>query len=132
MDERKDRKREMSNTKLGKRKRSAAKYAKYNEALKDDMTAQRGGTNYGQGFAMKQAGKQAKSNRSAGIRNPAGTSPSEMKCRFCHPDFYKALGHATCNSKDCFMYKKSKAEKDKAESVIHRAECDKELAKIRK
>ena len=132
MDDRKGRKREVANTKLGKRKRSAAKYEKYNKALKDDMTAQRDGTNYGQGIAMKQASKQAKTNRSATRRNPSGTSPSQMKCRFYHPEFCRVLGHATCNSKDCFMFKKSKAEKDKAESVIHKAEFDKELSKIRK
>ena len=53
MDDKKDRKREMPNTKLGKRKRSASKYAKYNKALNDDMIAQREGTNHGQGIVTK-------------------------------------------------------------------------------
>ena len=107
MDSRKDRKRNISSTKLGKRKRSAAKYAKYNKALKDDMIAQRDGTNYDQGITMKQAGKQTKTNRSAINRNPVGTSPSEMKCRFFHRDFCTKIRHVTCNSKACIMYKKS-------------------------
>ena len=101
----------MSNTKLGKRKRSAAKYAEYNKVLKDNMIAQRDGTNCGQGIAMKQAGKQAKTNRSATNRNPVGTLPSEMKCRFFHRDFCTKIGHATARTASCTINRKLKRTK---------------------
>ena len=91
------------------------------------MSAKRGGIEYDQGIATKEA----KITWSADKRNPKGPLPKDMKCRYFHPDFCTTIGHVTCRSREYFIYLKPKAEKDRSKAVINKEEYMKELAKIR-
>ena len=82
------------------------------------MEAKKDGTEYGQGVAMKAALKKVKDNRMAKVRNPPNTLPIDLRCRYFHPKYCTKLGHATCRSKACRMYKAEQWFKDQTEAEI--------------
>ena len=115
LDAEKIRKRERAATIEGKKRRDTKKYKKLNDAQKADAKDQERGLAYSCGIAMKAATKKAKSQLTNQSRNPPGTAPEQYKCPFYHENYCTSLGHRTSNSKACFMYRKSKEERCKAE-----------------
>ena len=117
MDTSKSKKRERSETIEGKRKRSKRKREKLQRAQQLDTAARKEGTAYESGMAFKAARRNAKKATTNKIRNPEGTPQRELRCRYHHPDFCTTLGHTRVSS-SCFMYKRSKAERDAAAEQI--------------
>jgi hypothetical protein len=117
MDVEKNQKRETSQTTTGKRKRSQSKYEKLRKEHQNDIAAQAAGKQYQSGIALRQATKKAKKNTSRATRNPKGTPKEKLRCAWHHTNYCRILGHALPTSKDCFMHRKTKAQRN--EATIH-------------
>ena len=63
------------------------------------------------------------------VRNPKGTVPSMLKCRFYHERYCQKLGHTKCNHKDCFMFGKTRLLREVAEREICEEFLEDELKK---
>ena len=86
------------------------------------------GMAYESGIALKAAAKTDKD--SPGYRNPKGTRPEDMRCKYHHPDFCNKRGHADARSPSCYAKSLSKKEQDNILAVILREAVEKEFQKI--
>ena len=113
----------------GKLRRSAARTSKMKKMHQQDMTDQADGVGYETGIALKKATVQVKNKEKSTARNPKGTLPSLLKCRFHHQRYCNKLGHTRSNHKDCFMFGKTREVRDVAEREIRKELLDQELEK---
>ena len=130
LDKNKETRKRISATKEGKIRRSKSRYDKLSQAHRQDIDAQKNNTHYESGVAMKRAKMIAQSNNTKDIRNPPGTPKENLKCKFYHEAFCTTLGHSSCKSKDCFMNKKSKTDREIAERFILDELARKELETV--
>jgi hypothetical protein len=113
----------------GKLRRSAARTSKMKKMHQQDMTDQADGVGYATGIALKKATLQVKNKVKSIARNPKGTLPSLLKCKFHHERYCQKLGHTRSNHKDCFMLGKTREERDAAEKEIRKELLEQELEK---
>jgi hypothetical protein len=98
--------------------------------LKAKMTqflqSQKEGEQYETGIAIRQASKEAKILTSQQHRNPIGTPKSMLRCPYWHKEYCNKYGHKLATHKDCFMYRKSKEEREAARDKIRddHIECE--------
>ena len=118
MDTKKERKRELVETKYGKSKRSRKRNAKLNGEHNKDMLAQKEGVLYDSGVAMRVATKSAKKSNAHTVRNLEGTPKSRWRCKYWHQDLCQVLGQTSTVSKQYFMHRKSKEQREKAMNKI--------------
>jgi hypothetical protein len=130
MQNKKDAKKAKSKTKEGKTKRSKQKLAKMSDEHAKDMAAQKEGCTYESGIAMKHAQRGAKQTLTASKRNPKGTPKSKMRCKYWHEQYCTTYGHSSSKSNECFMFRKSKAERDAASQAIMDDCIERELQKF--
>ena len=80
------------------------------------MAAQAAGQ-YHLGIAFQQA-KNIRKLVTSSVRNPKDTSKSKLRYWWYHLNYCQALGHALNISKQCFMYGRSKAERNEVTMQI--------------
>ena len=115
-------------TKNGKILRGRTKSEKFAVAKKNFFDELRTGMAYESGIALKTATKTVKD--SPECRNPKGTKPEDMRCKYHHPDFCNKRGHADARSPSCYAKSLSKKERDNILAVILREAVEKEFQKI--
>ena len=117
-DKRKHRTRELLKTKEGKSKRSQQRYEKFDSAKHDFLDKMKTGRAYGSGIALRHATKLAKQDVTYEKRNPPGTLPSMVKCRYNHPNYCIQLGHRDSRSNNCYAYGMTAAARAKIVAAI--------------
>ena len=123
----KDKKREVSESNEGKSRRSRRRHDKLKQELQRDMQDQKKGMQYESGVALRCAQTQSKSKLTHKNRNPTGTPKDKLRCKYWHPMFCQKVGHSTSTSSDCFMYRKSVEERDAATLRIMEDHIETEL-----
>ena len=83
---------------------------KYSQLLKRDSS-----TSYG---------------RAPEVRNPKGTKPKDMRCKYHHPKYCNKTGHADARSPSCYAKSLSKKERDDVLSIILREAVQVEFQRI--
>ena len=114
-DKKKMKKRMVCETKGGKVKRGRARSDKFTAAKKEYFEGLRIGMAYESGIALQSVKKQLKSLPSGG-RNK-GVAAANRRCKYYHPNYCTALGHADARSKECYANLLSTTERD---SVLKR------------
>ena len=107
----------------GKKKRSQAKYTKYNDAQKTQLDSYKEGMFYEAGVAVTLAKRTLKTV----AQNPKGTPNDQLKCAYYHQLCCTTLGHKACSSPLCSMKRKSKEERSVALKVILTEQVDLEV-----
>ena len=113
----------------GKLRRSAARTSNMKKIHEQDMNDQADGVGYATGIALKNTIGQVKNKEKSIARNPKGTLPPLLKCRFHHERYCQKLGHTRSNHKDCFMFGKTREVRDVAEREIRKELLEQELEK---
>ena len=106
--------------KKGKARRSKGRYDKLKKVQEMDKQAQKDGAEYNAGITFKKATKIVKEHEKNKYRNPPGTSQEKLKCAYHHSSYCTNLGHKNCNSLQCTMHSKSKAEREAAKQIIRK------------
>ena len=83
---------------------------------------------YESGIALKAAVKTVRD--SPEVRNPKGTKPKDMRCKYHHAKYCNKTGHADARSPSCYAKKLSKTERDVVLADILREVVQKEFGKI--
>ena len=112
----------------GKKARGRLKNEKYAVARKNFFEELRTGMAYESGIALKAARKSVKD--SPDIRNPKGTLPQDMRCKYHHQDYCDKRGHADARSPSCYAKKLTKKERDVILAAILREAVQKQFDKI--
>ena len=115
-------------TKAGKISRGRIKNEKFATAKKNFFDELRTGMAYESGVALKAAAKTVKDTPE--IRNPKGTRPEDMRCRYHHPNYCNKRGHADARNNDCYAKSLSKKERDDVLSEILKEAVQLEFQKI--
>ena len=118
LDRNKNRKRVLAASKEGKRKRLKVKHTKLTDTHKQDMEDRKRDLIYQSGVAMRDAQKVVKRSLAENERNPPGTPTNKLRCKFFHVNYCRELGHKSARHKCCFMFGKTKQERDLAEKEI--------------
>ena len=106
----KRKKRTRCETKEGKIIRGRVKNEKFAVAKKIFFDELRTGMAYESGIALKAAAKTVKD--SPEVRNPKGTLPENMRCKYHHPRYCNKRGHADAHSPSCHAEKLSTKERE--------------------
>ena len=108
--------------------RGRIKSEKFAAAKKHFFDELRTGMAYESGIALKAATKTVKDSPS--VRNPKGTRPEDMRCKYHHPDYCNKKGHADARSPSCYAKSLSKKERDDVLSAILREAAQLEFQRI--
>ena len=115
-------------TKAGKILRGRIKNAKFATAKKNFFDELRTGMAYESGVALKAATKRVKD--SLETRNPKGTRPEDLRCKYHHADYCTKRRYADARSPDCYAKSLSKKERDNVLTVILQEAVQIEFQKI--
>ena len=96
--------------KAGKVTRGRGRSEKFNLAKKGYLEELRIGMAYESGIALKNAKKAIK--YAPVERNPKGIPRDQWRCKYYHPSYCNALGHADARSHNCFAHSLTAKERE--------------------
>ena len=98
-DKKKAKKRVVCETKGGKVKRGRARSTKFSAAKKEYFEGLQIGIAYESGITLQSIRKQMKN---APCERNKGVAPANRRCKYYHPNYCTALGHAGARNKGCY------------------------------